>query len=117
MEISTELKFMVNDDTVDHSYNIRWLYCQPRASTPAARDDHSVELQFIVRHKNTIVIDKPTSVPIRERGRCRYNSVFSILKEMYNSDQYPAVRTGGYGRNFEWAGKQSSGALKASGLK
>lgn len=48
-------------------------------------------IKVIHSDKDTLVIDKPPSVPIHPCGRYRHNSVIEILKKQYNYDNVKVV--------------------------
>lgn len=86
-----QMKVLVNGETATYDHvvkdndfiaNLCHRHELPVLATP---------IKFIFKDKNTIVIDKPPSVPIHPCGRYRYNSVINILRREYNLDNLKVV--------------------------
>lgn len=84
-------RVLVNGDPVDHEYvikdndfivNINHRHELPVLATP---------IKIIHDDKDTLVIEKPPSLPIHPCGRYRHNCVINILKKEYNYDNVKVV--------------------------
>lgn len=84
-------RILVNGEPANYEYVLR---DNDFVSNRTHRHELSVlatPIKFIYRDKNTLVLDKPPSVPIHPCGRYRHNTVTSILTKEYGINNVKVV--------------------------